>query len=81
MRSFRRTVLARKQVLVEERDGQIQRELLKDTDTIALYKSMRECLIYLTHLDPNDTEEIMNTKLARQVCTALRRPPMMLSVS
>ena len=58
-------------MLVEERDGQIQRELLKDTDTIALYKSMRECLIYLTHLDPSDTEEIMNTKLARQVRTAL----------
>jgi exportin-1 len=54
------------QVLVVENDGEIQREFTKDTDTIALYKSQRECLIYLTHLDPIDTENIMNTKLAKQ---------------
>ena len=49
-----------------EVDGEIQREFTKETDTISLYKSMRECLIYLTHLDPIDTEGIMNTKLSRQ---------------
>jgi hypothetical protein len=29
---------------------------------------MRECLIYLTHLDPGDTQETMLAKLGRQVC-------------
>jgi len=36
-------------------------------DTIQLYKSTRECLVYLTHLDVTDTENIMADKLARQV--------------
>ena len=55
------------EVLVVESDGEIQREFIKDTDTIALYKSMRECLIYLTHLDPVDTENIMSAKLNKQI--------------
>lgn len=43
------------------------REFIKETDTITLYKSMRECLVLLTHLDYDDTEVIMTQKLARQV--------------
>ena len=43
------------------------REFIKETDTITLYKSMRECLVLLTHLDYDDTENIMTDKLARQV--------------
>jgi len=39
----------------------------KDTDTIALYKSMRECLIYLTHLDNQNMEYIMLDKLGKQM--------------
>ena len=31
------------------------------------YKNMRETLVYLTHLDFNDTEKIMTEKLANQV--------------
>ena len=34
---------------------------------MVLYKSMKEALVYLTNLDVNDTEEIMTTKLARQM--------------
>lgn len=54
-------------LIVEDENGQIIREPLKDTDAVTLYKSMREVLIYLTHLDPNDTQETMLHKLAKQV--------------
>jgi exportin-1 len=54
-------------LIVEDENGQIIREPMKDTDSIVLYKNMRECLIYLTHLDPGDTQETMLAKLQRQV--------------
>ena len=54
-------------LIVEDENGEIIREILKDTDSIVLYKSMRETLIYLTHLDPVDTQEIMLDKLTRLV--------------
>ena len=37
-------------LIVENEEGEIVREELKDTDSINLYKSMRECLVYLTNL-------------------------------
>jgi exportin-1 len=40
---------------------------MKESDTIVLYKSMRELLVYLTHLDVVDTEQILTDKLAKQV--------------
>ena len=40
---------------------------MKDTDSINMYKNMRETLVYLTHLDSNDTEMIMTEKLQSQV--------------
>ncbi|KAF2672800.1 hypothetical protein BT63DRAFT_382687 [Microthyrium microscopicum] len=54
-------------LIVENDEGEIVREFVKESDTIQLYKSTRECLVYLTHLDVNDTENIMADKLARQV--------------
>jgi len=54
-------------LIVEDENGEIVRETQPDTDAITLYKTMRECLIYLTHLDPIDTQEIMLAKLAKQV--------------
>ncbi|CAH2352644.1 exportin-1 [[Candida] railenensis] len=54
-------------LIVENDEGEIVREFVKESDTIQLYKSMREVLVYLTHLDVIDTEEIMREKLARQV--------------
>lgn len=53
-------------LIVEDENGEIVREFVKETDTITLYKSMRECLVLLTHLDYEDTETIMTEKLARQ---------------
>lgn len=40
---------------------------MKDTDSIELYKAMRETLVYLTHLDYKDTEKLMSDKMAAQV--------------
>ena len=56
------------EVLVVENDqGEVVREFMKDTDSINMYKNMRETLVYLTHLDCADTEAIMTEKLMNQV--------------
>ncbi|KAK2032183.1 hypothetical protein LX32DRAFT_650188 [Colletotrichum zoysiae] len=68
-----RTVMIEKMVrpeevlIVENDEGEIVREFVKESDTVQLYKTIRECLVYLTHLDVVDTENIMTEKLARQV--------------
>ncbi|GMF98103.1 hypothetical protein B5S33_g3882 [[Candida] boidinii] len=54
-------------LVVENDEGEIVREFVKESDTIQLYKSMREVLVYLTHLDIDDTESIMSAKLASQI--------------
>ncbi|EEY17283.1 exportin-1 [Verticillium alfalfae VaMs.102] len=54
-------------LVVENDEGEIVREFVKESDTVQLYKTIRECLVYLTHLDVTDTENIMTEKLARQV--------------
>lgn len=56
-----------KVLIVENDEGEIVREFVKESDTIQLYKATRECLVYLTHLDVVDTENIMSEKLAKQV--------------
>ncbi|KAF8939545.1 Crm1-F1 [Dissophora ornata] len=54
-------------LIVENDEGEIVREVMKESDTITLYKSMREVLVYLTHLDCINTEQIMSDKLTKQV--------------
>ncbi|KAG1054076.1 hypothetical protein G6F43_003887 [Rhizopus delemar] len=54
-------------LIVEDEEGEIVREFVKESDTIVLYKSMKEVLVYLTNLDVTDTEKIMTVKLSRQV--------------
>ncbi|KAF9208266.1 Karyopherin transporter [Haplosporangium sp. Z 27] len=54
-------------LIVENEEGEIVREVMKESDTITLYKSMREVLVYLTHLDCLNTEQIMSEKLTKQV--------------
>lgn len=54
-------------LVVENEQGEVVREFMKDTDSIQLYKNMRETLVYLTHLDCADTERIMTEKLQNQV--------------
>lgn len=54
-------------LVVENENGEVIREFMKDTDSINLYKNMRETLVYLTHLDCADTEVVMTEKLHLQV--------------
>lgn len=55
------------EVLIKEDDsGDIVRTTMKDSEALAQYKTMRETLVYLTHLDYDDTEMIMLGKLAKQ---------------
>jgi exportin-1 len=54
-------------LVVEDDSGGTIREVAKDVDAIQLYKTMKETLVYLTHLDPDDTQAIMLDKLQRQV--------------
>lgn len=62
------TMVKPEEVLIVENDeGEIVREFVKETDTITLYKSMREVLVYLTHLDNDNTEAIISEKLSRQM--------------
>lgn len=61
-------------LIVEDENGEIIREIIKDTDSIILYKSMRQTLIYLTNLDHADTQTIMLEKLARQVSSDETNP-------
>ncbi|KAM9951178.1 hypothetical protein ACTFIW_010386 [Dictyostelium discoideum] len=50
-------------IVVEDENGNIVRETTKDTDSLTLYESMRETLIFLTHLDSENTQHIMLEKL------------------
>lgn len=54
-------------LIVEDENGDIVRETTKDTDVIAQYKTMRETLVFLSHLNYEDTESIMLAKLTEQV--------------
>ena len=53
--------------MVEDENGNIVRETMKDTDTLARYKTMHETLVYLSHLNHDDTESQMLEKLRLQV--------------
>ncbi len=54
-------------LVVEDENGEIVRELTRDTEAIALYKTMRETIVYLAHLNYQDTSTIMLEKLSHQV--------------
>ena len=54
-------------LVVENDEGELIRETMKDSDSIALYKMMRDSLVYLTHLDPKHTESVMLERLNSQV--------------
>ncbi|KAK9095683.1 hypothetical protein Scep_027152 [Stephania cephalantha] len=54
-------------LIVEDENGNIVRETMKDNDVLNQYKIMRETLIYLAHLDHEDTEQQMLKKLSKQL--------------
>ncbi|KAL2558892.1 Protein EXPORTIN 1A [Forsythia ovata] len=54
-------------LIVEDENGNIVRETMRDNDVLLQYKIMRETLIYLAHLDHEDTEKQMLRKLSQQL--------------
>ncbi|XP_066373948.1 protein EXPORTIN 1A-like [Miscanthus floridulus] len=54
-------------LIVKDENGNIVRETMKDNDVLVQYKIMRETLIYLSHLDHEDTEQQMLKKLSKQL--------------
>ena len=44
---------------VENDVGEVVRSVIEDTDALAQYQTMRETLVFLTHLNYEDTESIM----------------------
>uniref|UniRef100_A0A915DCM7 Exportin-1/Importin-beta-like domain-containing protein n=1 Tax=Ditylenchus dipsaci TaxID=166011 RepID=A0A915DCM7_9BILA len=53
-------------IVVVNENNEAVRELIKDTDSVALYKTMRETLVLLTHLDHQDTKLKMTEMLEKQ---------------
>ena len=54
-------------MMMENEDGEIVRVETKDTDGIALYKVMKECLVMLVRVDYEITEAILMNGLDMQV--------------
>ncbi|KAF8051123.1 hypothetical protein N665_1793s0009 [Sinapis alba] len=54
-------------LIVEDENGNIVRETMKDSDVLVQYRIMRETLIYLTYFDHDDTERQMLSKLSKQI--------------
>jgi exportin-1 len=54
-------------IIVEDENGQIVRDVRKDGEQVTRYKQMKSILVYLTHLDTNDTINIMSSGLMAQV--------------
>jgi exportin-1 len=54
-------------ICVQDENGNIVRETMKDSSVLTLYKGMRETLVYLSHLDHDDTERQMTKKLSMQL--------------
>jgi len=54
-------------IVVEDENGNVVRETMKDTDVLARYKTMHETLVYLSHLDHEDTEQQMLDTLRFQM--------------
>jgi exportin-1 len=54
-------------IVVEDENGQIVRETMKDNDVLTQYKNMRETLVYLSNLDHDDTERQMLERLRAQM--------------
>lgn len=54
-------------LITADEHGNVVRDVVKDTDLQQQYKTMRETLVYLSHLDHADTEMQMLEKLRMQL--------------
>ena len=53
-------------LIVEDENGNLVRERMKNTEQLDLYKVMKETLVYLANLDMQDTQDIMKKSLQDQ---------------
>ncbi|KAI9216075.1 CRM1 C terminal-domain-containing protein [Blastocladiella britannica] len=54
-------------LVAENEEGVVVRVTLKDQDMLVIYNLLKKVLVFLTHLDPYNMQEIMIGKLARQI--------------
>ena len=54
-------------LIIVDDNGDVCRETTKDTENLALYKMMKQCLVNVTGLDTDDTTKVMLMKLTSQV--------------
>ncbi|KAH8549901.1 nuclear export factor CRM1 [Umbelopsis sp. PMI_123] len=54
-------------LIMENEEGEIVREFMRECDTCVLHQNMKEVLVYLTNLDVKEMERIMTRKLAKQM--------------
>ncbi|KEG12996.1 putative exportin 1, putative,RNA-nuclear export factor [Trypanosoma grayi] len=67
-----RSVLIKKmakpeEVIIVEEDGELRREHMSDVEGLQMYNLMREALVFLTNLDPYDTQQIMTGLMQKQL--------------
>ncbi|RNF11538.1 putative exportin 1 [Trypanosoma rangeli] len=55
------------EVIIVEEEGELRREHMTDVEGLQLYNLMREALVFLTNLDPHDTQQIMTGLMQKQL--------------
>ncbi|CAD7927017.1 unnamed protein product [Amoebophrya sp. A25] len=56
----------------ENEEGHFVRQVEEDTDELALYKLMKGILVYLTHLNPENMDQLMLAKLTQETQLAMQ---------
>ncbi|EAN96875.1 exportin 1, putative [Trypanosoma cruzi] len=55
------------EVIIVEEDGELRREHMSDVEGLQLYNLMRDALVFLTNIDPYDTQHIMMELMQKQL--------------
>ncbi|RNF13654.1 putative exportin 1 [Trypanosoma conorhini] len=55
------------EVIIVEDEGELRREHMTDVEGLQLYNLMRETLVFLTNIDPHDTQQIMTGLMQKQL--------------
>lgn len=54
-------------IICQDEHGDLQQVYMNDVESLQLYASMRETLIFFTHLGPRDMEQLISQLMARQL--------------
>ncbi|KAJ5069587.1 intein-containing exportin-1 precursor [Anaeramoeba ignava] len=54
-------------LIVEDENGELTREYVRDNDTIEIYELMRKTMVLLTHLNYQDMQDVMLDQLIAQI--------------